>query len=185
VAHYLNLVRVPAMVLRAGLGGLPRLAPLETDSVACHVLPWDLDYNLHLNNSRYLAYMDYGRIRLLARLGLLRRFFRRGNSARVGSVDITYRRSLNFAARFTLDSRIACWDEKWIYMEQTFTGAQGLAAHAWVKTLFRNRQGNVAPQELVDSLAPGTQSPPLPPRLLQWNAAIRETLHAVDGSHAR
>lgn len=172
------------MVLRVGLGGLPRLAPLDTDRVVCRVLPWDLDYNLHLNNSRYLSYMDYGRIRLLARLGLLRRFFRRENSALVGSVDITYRRSLNFAARFMLDSRIACWDEKWVYMEQTFTGAQGLAAHAWVKMLFRNRQGNGGPQELVDSLVPGVVSPPLPPRLLQWNAAIRETLHAVDGGHA-
>jgi hypothetical protein len=93
--------------------------------------------------------MDFARIRLLARLGLLKHFFRRKNSALVGSVDVTYRRSLGFGARFTIHSRIACWDEKWIYMEQIFIGAQGLATHAWVKTLFRGQGGNIPPQAVV------------------------------------
>lgn len=180
VAHYLNLVRVPGIALRSALGGYSRLAPLDTDTVECRVLPWDLDYNLHLNNSRYLSYMDFARIRLLARLGVLRHFFRRRHSALVGQIDVTYRRSLDFGARFSIHTRIACWDEKWIYMEQVFSGGQGLATHAWVKTLFRGPQGILVPQKLMDSLAPGVVSPPLPPRLLEWNSAIRETLHQLD-----
>ncbi len=180
MAHYLNLVRVPVLLLEDRLGRLPRMGPLETDSVQCRVLPWDIDYNLHLNNSRYLSYMDYARIRLLGRLGLLKHFFSRKHSGLVGSVDVTYRRSLNFGVRFTIESRMACWDDKWFYMEQIFRGPSGLATHAWVKTLFRGPEGNLAPQSVVDTLAPGVESPPLPPRLLEWNAAIRDTLHRVD-----
>ncbi len=185
MAHYLNLVRVPALLVQSSLGGLPRIEPLATDAVACRVLPWDIDYNLHLNNSRYLSYMDYARIRLLARLGLLRNFFSRQHTGLVGSVDVTYRRSLNFGVRFTIHSRIGCWDDKWFYMEQVFRGPQGLATHAWVKTLFRGPEGNIAPQAVADSLAPGLVSPPLPPRLLEWNRSIRETLHSVDSGHVR
>lgn len=183
MAHYLNLVRVPGIAVRSVLGQYQRIGPLETDTVECRVLPWDLDYNLHLNNSRYLSYMDFARIRLLARLGLLKHFFRRKNSALVGSVDVTYRRSLGFGARFTIHSRIACWDEKWIYMEQIFIGAQGLATHAWVKTLFRGQGGNIPPQAVVDSLVAGVTSPPLPRRLVEWNAAIRETLHSAEAAN--
>lgn len=183
MAHYLNLVRVPALILQNQLGKLPRIGLLETDTVACRVLPWDIDYNLHLNNSRYLSYMDYARIRLLARLGLLDHFFSRKHTGLVGSVDVTYRRSLDFGVRFTIQSRIASWDDKWFYMEQIFHGPNGLATHAWVKTLFRGPEGNLAPQFVANSIAPGSLSPPLTPRLLEWNSAIRETLHSIDRRH--
>ncbi len=180
MAHYLNLVRVPALILQNSVGALPRIGLLETDEVACRVLPWDIDYNLHLNNSRYLSYMDYARIRLLARLGLLNNFFSRKHTGLVGSVDVTYRRSLNFGVRFTIQTRMACWDDKWFYMEQIFRGPTGLATHAWVKTLFRGPEGNLQPQKIAETLLPGAVSPPLTPRLLEWNASIRETLHMVD-----
>ncbi len=38
----------------------------------------------------------------------------------VGSLSITYRRSLELFAPFTLTTRTLCWDEKWFYMEQVF-----------------------------------------------------------------
>lgn len=177
MAHYLNLVRVPGIALRSLAGGYALLGPLDEDKVWCRVLPWDLDYNLHLNNSRYLSYMDYGRIRLLARLGLLKHFFRRKHSALVGSVDVTYRRSLSLWEPFAINSRIAFWDDKWIYVEQTFHSRRGLATHAWVKTLFRGPDGNLAPQTAMDAVLPGAVSPPLPARLAAWNASIRQTLH--------
>ena len=185
MAHYLNLVRVPALVIRARLGKLPPLAVLGTDEVTARVLPWDLDINLHLNNGRYLNYMDYARIRLLGRLGLINNFFSRKYTGLVGSIDVTYRRSLDFNVRFTITSRIVAWDDKWFYMEQIFRGPQGLATHALVKQLFRGPEGNLAPQTIVDRLQPGLPSPPLSGRLREWNAAIRESLHANETPNVR
>ncbi len=177
MAHYLNLVRVPALVVRARFGKLPPLPVLGTDEIPARVLPWDLDINFHLNNARYLSYMDYARIHLLGRLGLISNFFSRKYTGLVGSIDVTYRRSLDFNVRFTISSKIICWDEKWFYMEQVFRGPKGLATHALVKQLFRGPEGNLAPQTIVDRIQPGLPSPPLTNRLREWNAAIRESLH--------
>jgi acyl-CoA thioesterase FadM len=184
LAHYINLVRVPALVLRNSFGKLPRLNVLDTDEIKCRVLPWDLDFNFHLNNSRYLSYMDYARIRLIARLGLINNFFSRKYTGLVGSIDVTYRRSLDFNVRFTISSRMLCWDDKWFYTEQVFRGPKGLATHALVKTLFRGPHGNINPQSIVDRIEPGLASPPLSRRLLEWNASIRETLHAAETAAA-
>jgi hypothetical protein len=41
----------------------------------------------------------------------------------------------------------------------------------------------LAPQFVANSIAPGSLSPPLTPRLLEWNSAIRETLHSIDRRH--
>lgn len=185
MAHYLNLVRLPALVLRARMGKLRPIPVLGTDEVTARVLPWDLDINLHLNNGRYLNYMDYARIHLLGRLGLINNFFSRKYTGLVGSIDVTYRRSLDFNVRFTISSQIIFWDDKWFYIEQIFRGPKGLATHALVKQLFRGPEGNLLPQTIVDRIEPGLASPPLSNRVREWNAAIRESLHAHDKSNAR
>jgi len=66
-------------------------------------------------------------------------------------------------------------------MEQVFrspvsASQEGLVAIAWVKGLFRASDGNVPPQRIVDSMAPGTISPPVPESIEQWNSLTKEKL---------
>ena len=91
------------------------------DALALRVWPNDIDFNFHMNNARYLSAMDYGRMHLLARAGLLEPILRSRWQPLVGAVWVTYRRSLPAFARFTLTSRLVCWDERWFYIEQIFT----------------------------------------------------------------
>ena len=92
---------------------------------------------------------------------------------------MTYRRSLALFARFDLATRLVCWDERWFYMEQTFTGKDGLAAVGWVKGALREPAGIVAPQRVVDLAHPGLVSPPLPESLLALNDLTREKLQGA------
>ena len=64
-------------------------------------------------------------------------------------------------------------------MEQVFRSREGLVAIAWVKGLFRARDGNVPPQSIVDILAPGTISPPVPEALERWNDLTRGKLEGA------
>lgn len=176
MSRYNSFIRIPSMVLRQKLRPMPRIGVLDTDVLQLRVWPQDVDFNFHLNNGRYLSFMDHGRTRLMAVNGLMIPAMREHWTPLVGSVSITYRRSLGFLAPFTLASRIMCWDDKWMYIEQVFTGKDGLAAIAWVKGLFRDEQGNVAPQKAVDRVEPGTVSPPMWEPLLQWNEMTREKL---------
>ena len=177
MAHVNSFLRIPGIVLRHKLRPLPRIGLLAPDTVRMRVWPTDIDINLHLNNSRYLSYMDYGRVHLTAAIGLLETAIEQRWAALVGSVAITYRRPVGLWKPFTLTTRLLCWDEKWFYMEQMFHSSDGLAAVAWVKGLFRGSDGNVPPQQIVDMFSPNQLSPPMLASIVHWNDISYEQLH--------
>lgn len=176
MSHFISFVRIPALAIRQHLRPLPRLGVLDEDRVRMRVWPNDIDLNLHLNNARYLNLMDYGRTHLLARSGLLEHILRSRWQPLVGAVWMTYRRSLPVFSQFTLASRLVCWDERWFYLEQTFTGRDGLAAVGWVKAVLRDPRGIVAPQKVIDGVVPDAVSPPMPESIATWNELTREKL---------
>ena len=178
MSQFINFVRIPALAIRQHIFPLPPLGVLDEDRIAMHVWPHDIDINLHLNNARYLSIMDYGRTHLLARTGLLTHILRSRWRALIGGVWVTYRRSLPLFAAFTLSSRLVCWDERWFYMEQTFTGRDGLAAVGWVKAVLRDASGTLDPQKVIEAVAPNIASPPLPDAIATWNELTREKLQS-------
>ncbi|MGD9171509.1 MAG: thioesterase family protein, partial [Candidatus Thiodiazotropha sp.] len=104
----------------------PRMGLLESSTLSFRVLPTDLDFNLHMNNARYLSFMDLGRTDLLVRAGMLGLVSRKRWKPVTGSIDIKYRRSLMPFQRFKLYTRVLCWDEKWLYLEQRLESARGV-----------------------------------------------------------
>ena len=149
---------------------------LDEDRIRMRVWPNDIDLNLHLNNARYLSIMDYARTHLLARTGILTHIVRKRWQPLVGAVWVTYRRSLPLFSAFDLTSRLVCWDERWFYIEQTFTGKEGLAAVGWVKGILRDAIGIVEPQSVIERIAPAAVSPPMPESIATWNDLTREKL---------
>ena len=178
MSHFISFIRIPALAIRQSLRPLRRLDVLEEDHIRMHVWPQDIDFNLHMNNARYLSVMDYGRMHLLARTRLLDHALRSRWQPIVGAVWMTYRRSLPLFSAFTLSSRLVCWDDRWFYMEQTFTGNAGLAAVGWVKGLLRAPEGNLEPQRILERVSPGIKSPPMPEAIATWNELTREKLQA-------
>jgi acyl-CoA thioesterase FadM len=128
MAHINSFVRIPLLALRQRIRPLPRIGVLDEDRIRMRVWPTDIDFNFHLNNSRYLSFMDYGRVHMVAACGILDHAIRNRWMPLVGSVDITYRRSLDLFAAFEIRTRTLCWDEKWFYIEQSFHGQAGLAS---------------------------------------------------------
>jgi acyl-CoA thioesterase FadM len=178
LSHFISFVRIPALALRQHLRPLAPMGVLDEDRLRLRVLPNDIDINLHMNNARYLNIMDYARTHLLARTRLLEHIVHSRWQPMVGAVWVTYRRSLPLFSAFSITSRMVCWDEKWFYLEQTFTGRDGLAAMGWVKGVLRNSRGIVDPQQVIEGVAPGLLSPPMPDTIATWNDLTREKLAA-------
>jgi len=182
MAHFNSFVRIPLLVMRQAIAPLPDIGTFEADSLNLRVGLTDIDFNLHLNNARYLSVMDYGRIHLLARGGVLKQIIRQRWVPVAGAIWITYRRSLSLWARYQLATRLVCWDNRWFYMEQTFTGEEGLAAVGWVKSALLHRAGSaegkgaVIPQAVMDRVRPGIVSPPVPEAIQALNGLTREKL---------
>lgn len=176
LSHLISFVRIPALAIRQHIRPLPLLGVLDEDVVSMRVWPNDIDLNLHLNNARYLSFMDYGRTHLLARTRLLGHIIRSRWQPMVGATWITYRRSLPAFSAFRLSSRLICWDDRWFYIEQTFTRRRGLAAVGWIKGVLRDSGGTVDPQRAISCVAPGLVSPPMPEAIATWNELTREKL---------
>jgi acyl-CoA thioesterase FadM len=176
LSHFISFVRIPALAIRQNIRPLPSLSVLDEDRIRMHVWPQDIDLNLHMNNARYLSVMDYARMHLLARARILEHIVRSHWQPLVGAVWMTYRRSLPLFSTFTIASRLVCWDERWFYIEQTFSGHEGLAAIGWVKGMLRDQDGSLDPQRVIDRVAPGAVSPPMPESITQWNELTREKL---------
>jgi len=141
----------------------PRLGPLDASRIELRCWPDDLDLNGHMNNGRYLSLMDLGRTDLVIRTGLGRLALQRRWRPIVGAAAIRFRRELRLAQRFTLETRFAAWDDKWVYIEQRFLVGAKLHAHAQVRGLFRGPHGNVSPAELLTAMGePSLRSPPIP-----------------------
>lgn len=146
-----------------------KLHPLSESILHLRVLPNDLDLNMHMNNGRFLAVMDLGRIDLLLRAGLLPVLLRHRWQPLAGAVNIRYRQSLRPFARYRLHTKIVAWDEKWFYIEQRFERKNRLIASAHVKALFRSPQnGNVTPDEVLGLLKVNIDAPKIPERVRKW-----------------
>ena len=149
------------------------------------VYPNDLDFNGHMNNGRFLSVMDLGRLHLVMRSGLLRLVIRQKLAPTLAAAQIRYRMQLNPFQPFDLETRVLCWDEKWIYMEQRFLFVNGpkkgaVAAIGLVKGAFydNSTKTTMPTPGLLAALGWTQDSPPFPGYLKDWIAA-EESLRAV------
>ena len=140
----------------------PRLG-IDGESVLnFRVWPTDLDFNIHMTNSRYLALMDLGRVDLLLRCGMWRGMTRRKLQPVVGGATLRYRRPLLPFRRFSLRTRIVGWDAKWLFMEQVLECQGEMMCRALFKGAFVGADGVVPPRELVQDMGHAPISPALP-----------------------
>lgn len=151
---------------------------LSPTRLRLRVLPNDLDFNMHMNNGRYLSVMDLGRLNLIMRAGLLGQMVRRGAGPVLAAMQMRYRLPLGPFQIFDLETRVLCWDEKWVYMEQRFMIAGGpkagaIAAIGLVKGgFFDSRSGKMIPTgDLLALMRTNPQSPEFPSYVREWIAA--------------
>ena len=146
-----------------------RQALLEAGRVAFRVWPNDCDLNLHLNNGRYLTFMDLGRVHLLAQIGLLGELWRRHWAPVLSAAEINFIRPIQPFQKFDLVTRLLTWDEKYFYMEQRFVAGGRLCAVALVKGLFLHRHERVHSHAVLAALAIDPAAPDMPAMVRHWN----------------
>jgi len=156
------------LLLLFQLIGLPRKGLFEESRVAFRVLPTDCDINFHMNNGRYLTFMDLGRVHLVTQSGLMPIIIRKRWRAALAAAEVNFIRSLAPFQKFDLVTRIVTWDEKYCYMEQRFESEGALCAHAFVKGLFLDAKGRVANSAVVAELGYSESPPPMSEELRLW-----------------
>lgn len=141
----------------------------QESRLAMRVWPPDCDFNLHMNNGRYLTAMDLGRVHLVALSGLLTLTLRQRWMPVLAAAEIAFLRPLPPLARYTLVTRLVSWDEKYFYIEQRFERHGHLHAHAFVKGCFLQKHRRVPITEIMQLAGwQADVAPPMPEALRVW-----------------
>lgn len=148
---------------------------LGLDSVARTgflVLPSDIDFLGHLNNGRYLSYMDLARVDWTIRAGFEGTLAKRGIYGVIGQSTMAYRKSLLLWQRFDIETALLGVDDRAVYFQQRFVVDGEVYARGVVQARFiRKGAGTVKTAEVSDILRqdhPGVELPRVSERIGAW-----------------
>ena len=140
------------------------------------VLPGDLDLNVHMNNARYFAWMDLGRLDLMQRSGFLKKLRKKKWFPVVADEMISFGTSLDLFNKVTLRTKIHGWDQKYFYVEQKFILNNKTCAGALVKSRILSKEKPLFTREIFEEMELNLESPPIEDWLNLWKEARLDLL---------
>jgi acyl-CoA thioesterase FadM len=148
----------------------PRLGPFDTFVSQHRCWPLDIDMWMELNNGRTLTLYDLGRIPLAQTNGLLAMVRKKRWGLTMAGVVVRYRRRIRTFERFEMRSRLLCWDQRFLYIEQSMWKQSGECAnHAVYRSAVTDSNGIVATKHVIDAMGMSdAQSPYMPDWVAEW-----------------
>lgn len=144
--------------------------PLTGTHVSTHrCWPSDIDLWMELNNGRTLTLFDLGRIPLASRIGLVPILRANRWSLTMAGASVRYRRRIRTFEKIEMRSRAVCWDERFVYLEQSMWKQNGDCANqALYRSAVTDRNGIVSPARVMEALGRNESSPPPPEWVKAW-----------------
>ncbi len=138
------------------------------------VLPNDLDVNRHMNNGRFMTVLDLAMVEGVVRSGFMKAIRSLGGHLVAGGALITYRRSLNPFAKYTLRMRYLGTDGQWHVFSFVFLQASGaVSAKGLVKGAGVRKGKGIIPSKLLwlqfrERFGLEVNPPELPAHAVEW-----------------
>jgi len=152
----------------------PSLHIHDLSIVNDRVWPTDIDELRHMNNGVYLSLLDHARLDLMLRSGGWRRLRAAKVYPVVTAQSISYRKSLELGQRFRIETRIAGYDDRAVYIEQRVVAADEIYARAYVQGRFLRDAGGVVPiRDVGEIVGVVTADLPAPEWLTEWASHVR------------
>ncbi|MFL6623074.1 MAG: thioesterase family protein [Sulfurifustaceae bacterium] len=147
---------------------VPRRDLFAPSRVSFRVWPNDCDLNFHMNNGRYLAFIDLARLHFMAQAALFRPLVRHHWRPVLSALEINFIRSLKPLQKFDVVTRVLTWDGKYVYMEHRFEAGGVLYASATARGLFLHGGRTVTIAEVIRTLGLKLSPPPMPALVNHW-----------------
>lgn len=175
-------LRLLVVLVRARLRG--RCSPLGPNGLPLRVRPGDLDPLGHMNNGVYFSIFDLGRIELMVRSGMWKRFRERGWYGVVTAETGNFRRELRPFRRFHLHTEVLGWDERHLYFQHRIVSGGRLCTSAVIQIRFLSRDGQrITPEDLLQTLPEAPQQrPELPDWVHDWSKSTYEHARAQESA---
>ncbi len=138
-------------------------------AISFRVMPWDCDSNGHLTNSRYLSFMDLGRLDFFYYSGLWKWSWDFSVVPILQSVEISFVCPIMPGMITWVRTQILGVDEKYCYIQQQFTVEGKLFADARVRAVLCNGHGKIWPTAILHDRNILSQ---LPRSIEQWKTYL-------------
>ncbi|XP_034824476.2 protein THEM6-like [Maniola hyperantus] len=129
----------------------------------------------HLNNARYVREADFARVHFYVRTRLFKYIKAIGGHVLQGATSIRYRRTIPIFTAYKIETKLAYWDDKSLFIEQKFVTFDG-----FVRAIILSRQNlvNVDVETLLKNI-PGVEIKP------DCSQEIKYWLQAIEASSMR
>eukprot|EP01125_Pyxidicula_operculata_P017613 TRINITY_DN6188_c0_g1_i1.p1 TRINITY_DN6188_c0_g1~~TRINITY_DN6188_c0_g1_i1.p1 ORF type:complete len:208 (-),score=23.39 TRINITY_DN6188_c0_g1_i1:234-857(-) len=152
--------------VRSWIEKKPRKDVLLPYVFSCICLPFDIDYYYHMNNQRYFAYLEYGRLHWF----INSEFWECANKAKVhflmSSASIRYRREINLFALIEVHTKFLGYQGRDIFLEQRIISKTTGFVHAIA--VVRMRSSKEGSFEKVRDIWGVQNIPELPKDIQSW-----------------
>jgi len=128
----------------------------------------DIDFNMHINNSRYMVFMERARWDHPVQTGTWDIMLKEKLNFIVAGIEMGYIREIRWGKKFQVESRYLGWDEKYLYLEQRFVADGKIHAYGLVKAVFLQRGKMTAPEKVAEVLGIAHAPDALPEHMELW-----------------
>lgn len=154
---------------------IPKISLTQSAHLWFKAYPFDCDLNGHLTNSKYLAFMDLGRVSLIQQLGFFTIFYKKKWFPVLQSLEISFIKEIKPYAKIYLTTKFLGFDDKYLYIDQKFWVNNVLCATARIRGVFVSPAGVVPKSELISIFAEKITE--LPNSISLWKNYLLEKRH--------
>ena len=122
------------------------------NEITTHVMPNDLDINLHMNNGRYLTICDLTRVDLFVRSGLAKVMLKNNWHPIVAANSMTFIRPLSLFDKIKVTMEITHVDEKFFYSVHNIYKKGALVAEGTSKAVVIGKKGSLNPSFVIEKV---------------------------------
>lgn len=129
----------------------------------------DCDIFMEMNNGRILTLYEMGRFQAAVRMGLWALLKKKHWGLTVAGTSIRYRKRITPFEKYEIRTKIATWDERFVYIEQGMYKLNGdCASHVLLRTAVVEKGRAVPTDVLIEAMGVTTPRPTPAPWVQNW-----------------
>lgn len=163
-----EIIRSAYLSKKQGKKQSPKIDFLATVKRPFRVGLRDIDFNIHINNARYLVFMEKARWDHSVQTGIFNTLFKNKINFIVAGIEIGYIREIRLFTRFNVETTYLGWDEKYFYMEQRCVVKGKLHGYALIKSAFTQKGKVITPEQVMEYIPSENRPENLPEHMQIW-----------------
>ena len=134
----------------------------------------ECDFNVHFNNASYTLRTDVARMVLFAAMGVGKLYRESNWRIHNGGTMWTFRKEIRVFKLYDLETRVASWDDRWMYVQSTFYEPDTGKVHCTglCKMTIKDKRETVPPVDFLRRMTGDDSLPAHGPNAAVFTAGI-------------